>query len=258
MNDRVHIAEPAAFVAAAAQHVATKIESTVADRGTCRLALAGGSTPRPVYEALAERTDLPWAKVEFLFGDERLVGPDDPSSNFRMVHDTLLHPLGIEDDRVARIRGEHPPLHARADYEARLGDRPLDIALLGMGGDGHTASLFPGSDGSGGSDGSDGSDGPDGPDGSDTTNRVVVTTSPIAPHPRISLAYRTFAQAHHVVFLVAGEGKAARLAQVFAERTTAHPTLPAAKIRSRSGPVSWLLDHAAASALPRNKEDLDE
>ena len=231
MGDRVHVFAADAWVTAAADYLADAIAASVGERGGCRLALAGGSTPAPVYQRLAKIERVPWSHVTFFFGDERAVGPEDEASNYAMARRTLFDPLGVPGDRIARIEGERAPEDARAHYATRLGDVALDLVLLGMGGDGHTASLFPGSDGAG------------------ATGPVVVTTSPIAPATRISLTYDAIGEAGEVVFLVGGASKASRLAEVHAQRRSDTPTLPAARVHDRSGHATWLLDDAAAAEL---------
>src|SRR5450432_660128 len=120
----------------------------LAARGRFRIALAGGSTPRALYAHLAAARDLDWGRTDVFFGDERSVGPDDPQSNYRMARETLLSPAGVPPENVHRPHGEDPDLDAAARaYEAALGGAgapPFDLVLLGMGADGHTASLFPG------------------------------------------------------------------------------------------------------------------
>jgi len=139
------------LAAVGATAIARRVRRVVARHGRCALALAGGSTPTGVYRLLASRYDIPWGRVLILFGDERCVPPDDPRSNFRMVHETLLGPLGSRAPRVLRMAGEDPsPVAAALRYERDLranvpGDPPrIDLVLLGLGSDGHTAGLFPG------------------------------------------------------------------------------------------------------------------
>jgi 6-phosphogluconolactonase len=114
------------------------------------VALAGGSTPKAMYRLLASpayRERVEWRRVEIYFGDERCVPPDHPDSNYRMAREALLDHVPLGADRVHRVAGERPPEEAAAQYQqqlVRLGDKPLDLVLLGMGPDGHTASLFPG------------------------------------------------------------------------------------------------------------------
>lgn len=227
----VRVSAPDRFVEEAADGIAGAIRDSVAARGVCRLALAGGGTPKPIYAALAGRSDVDWSAVRFFFGDERAVGPSDPSSNYRMVSTTLLEPIAASEEQVFRIHGEGDPEQAAADYDARLGAEPLDLVLLGMGGDGHTASLFPGDP------------------GVDVTDRhVVVTTSPVAPSTRISLTLAAIDAARCVVLLVSGAGKAERLAEVWRQVVADDPVLPAARVSTER--LHWHLDAPAASALP--------
>ncbi|MBL4685833.1 MAG: 6-phosphogluconolactonase [Nannocystaceae bacterium] len=221
------------FVSAAADAIATRIANVIEARGRCRLVLAGGGTPRPIYEALVGREDVAWSAVDFFWGDERAVGPDHEQSNYRMAREALLDPLGVSDAHVFRIEGERSAAEACDAYAVTLGDSPLDVVLLGMGGDGHTASLFPGD-----------------PASVEMTAAVVVTLSPKPPAVRISLSLSTINAAKHVVLLVAGSGKAERLAQVWRELADG-PQLPAARVRPTDGELLWLLDDAAAAALPQ-------
>jgi 6-phosphogluconolactonase len=127
------------------------VAGVLADRSIARVALAGGSTPKAMYRLLASpafRERVDWQRVEIFFGDERCVPPDHADSNYRMAREALLDHVPLGADRVHRIAGERPPAEAAAQYQqtlARIGDPPrLDLVLLGMGPDGHTASLFPG------------------------------------------------------------------------------------------------------------------
>lgn len=235
MLPEVIVSEPDRFVTEAADAIAGAIAESIAARGSCRIALAGGGTPRPIYVALAGRDDVDWSRVRFFWGDERAVGPDHDSSNYRMVRVALLDVIGAPADRVFRIRGEADPQAAAAEYEALLGDAPLDLVLLGMGGDGHTASLFPGDPGLEVAD-----------------RRVVVTTSPVAPKTRISLTSAAIDQARWVIMLVAGAGKAERLAEVWAQMSADDPSLPAARIAPQR--LQWRIDRPAAAALPTKDE----
>ncbi len=131
-----------------------------------------------------------------------------------------------------RIYGEIDPEEAAQRYAARLGDTPLDLVLLGMGDDGHTASLFPNTPALG-----------------EATARTVVTESPKPPHTRISLSLRTLGEARRVLFVVAGASKAERLSEVLAQAPSPSPTLPAAMIRPANGPPEWFVDELAATRL---------
>ena len=146
------VENPDALAERAADHFIELVGAAIAARGWAAVALAGGSTPRAMNALLAappRRDQLDWTKVRFFFGDERCVPPDHPDSNYRMTRETLFVPLGIADTQIARIRGEDEPHAAAAAYDAILesvlGAPPIfDVVYLGMGPDGHTASLFPG------------------------------------------------------------------------------------------------------------------
>ena len=218
-----------------ADHIAQLMVETVRDRGECRIALAGGSTPRPVYKQLTakERAHrVRWSAVQVFFGDERCVPPDDEQSNYRMARLSFLCHVPIPEQNVHRIHGEIDPEEAAQRYAARLGDTPLDLVLLGMGDDGHTASLFPNTPALG-----------------EATTRTVVTTSPKPPPTRISLSLRTLGEARRVFFVVAGASKAKRLSEVLAQAPSPGPTLPAAMVRPASGPPEWFVDELAATRL---------
>lgn len=223
------IFDPDAWAERSAAALAGLITDAIAARGSCRVALAGGGTPAPVYQRLAT-ADLDVAKVRWFWGDERAVPPDDDSSNYAMARRTLLDPIGASFDNVHRMRGELAPDAAVADYVEQLGEAPIDVMLLGMGGDGHTASLFPSTDMSGDA-------------------RVLATRSPKPPPQRISLGLRAINEARVVVFLIAGAGKAARLAQVHGQITSGAAVLPAARVQPTRGRLIWLLDTAAAGNL---------
>lgn len=230
----------AANEAAAARILAARLireaGDCVAARGICRLALAGGSTPRRLYAHLAagQGTErLPWEALEVFFGDERCVGPEDPESNFGAAREALLDRVPIAPGRVHPMDGLSLPQEAAAAYAEVLGPLPLDVVLLGLGEDGHTASLFP-----------------DTPGLCEERRPVVATRSPAPPFDRISLSLRTLNAARRVLFLVTGEKKAPAFARVAAEAGQRVATLPAALVRPRSGSVTWVLDAAAASQSP--------
>ncbi|MBL4845309.1 MAG: 6-phosphogluconolactonase, partial [Planctomycetes bacterium] len=205
--------------------VAAAIEAAVAERGVATIALAGGGTPRPVYQALTERSDLPWEHVEFFFGDERCVSPDDPQSNYRMAREALLdaHPTAV----VHRMEGEREDREAAADaYAAALPER-LDVVLLGMGGDGHTASLFPGDEAL-----------------AERERRVVVVQGPKPPPWRLTITAPVIEAARSVLVLVTGAGKANMVARALAD-TASVRELPIQLALNGT----WFLDQDAASEL---------
>jgi 6-phosphogluconolactonase len=213
-----------------AQRLARTAEAAIVARGQFRVALAGGSTPRPAYEMLAVDRSIDWAKWHIFFSDERCVPPDDPRSNYRMVAEVLLSRIGIAAAKVHRMQGELDPSEAAEAYEFELGNEPLDVALLGIGDDGHTASLFPGS-----------------PALEERSRLVAPSMAPVEPKQRLTLTFRALDEARSAWFLVSGEGKAAVLAEVIVERERARPQLPAARVRAQS--VEFYVDTAAAAQL---------
>src|ERR1700682_478333 len=145
--------DPQSLAEAAARHVVERAQAAIRERGRFSIALSGGSTPRDLHLRLASpplRDQIDWARVHVFFGDERCVPPDDERSNFRMADETLLSKVPVPRAQIHRMRGELPPEEAAADYERQprqffAADPPrLDLILLGMGDNGHTASLFPG------------------------------------------------------------------------------------------------------------------
>jgi len=205
--------------------------------------LAGGGTPRDTYARLAappfsER--MPWDRTSVFFGDERCVPADHPESNYRMANETLLSKVPIPPDQIFRMRGEaENPEDAAADYARRLttvfatprGGLPrFDLVLLGMGLDGHTASLFPGS-----------------PAVKEIFRTVVAVHAAAASIPqRLTLTLRPINAAARVMFLVAGAEKAKVVKAILRDGAM----LPAGLVRPTDGALTWLVDRAAAALLP--------
>jgi 6-phosphogluconolactonase len=213
---------------AAARRVIRIGRRAIARDGSFHLVLSGGSTPKALHQRLASpelRGRLDWSKVHVYFGDERAVPPTHAESNFKMAKDTLLDQVPIPRANVHRIRGEWAPGRAARAYARLLAGRRLDLVILGMGGDGHTASLFPGMD-------------------LGHHELAVPTVSPIAPTERVSLSLAALNRAQNVMFLVSGAEKAGRVAEVLREGSS----LPAARVRP-SGTLRWFLDEPAASGL---------
>jgi 6-phosphogluconolactonase len=233
-SEALSLAAAELFVAAAAQAVGA--------RGRFLVALSGGSTPSGLYRLLADepyRSQVEWSNTFVFWGDERCVPPEDEGSNYHKAHETLLGRIPIPDENIQRIRGELEPAEA-ADAYARILKRfaapgldwpRFDLVLLGMGGDGHTASLFP-------------------------SSQVDVAAPTLAvsadcrgrPAQRVTLTPKVFNSARTIVFLVTGADKARTLSRVF----TGPPLpeqYPAQRIRPADGQLIWFVDEAAAHYL---------
>jgi 6-phosphogluconolactonase len=224
----------------AAAEVAEAARAAQASRGVFSLALAGGDTPRRLYAKLAADPAIDWSRAELFFGDERPVPPEHPDSNFRMARETLFDPIGVDARRVHRIGAERADLDAVArEYEAELsrvlgaaqgGALPrLDLVLLGLGSDGHTASLFPHTKAL-----------------SESRRAFVANDVPRLGTRRVTLTFPLIERARCAMVLVCGESKAGALAEVL-EGPRDPDRLPAQRIGARR--VLWLADAAAASRL---------
>lgn len=224
------VLRPADFAAEAARFILDHARTAIAARGLFRLALSGGNTPRIVHAQLVGLcADLPWNRVQITFGDERCVPPEHADSNYRMAKETLLDAAGLPVGNVFRIRGEIAPDDAAREYEekltafaSRLGEPRYvhDLVLLGLGEDGHTASLFPGS-----------------PALEETQRNVIATIGPKPPPQRITMTFPLLNAARHVAFLVTGAGKHLLVDEIVAGRS-AHP---AGRVRPTAGAVTWFV-----------------
>ncbi len=202
-------------------------EAAAVTKRPVSFAVAGGTTPEPVYRWLAEAGGVPWDRVEIFFGDERCVQPDDPDSNYRMVRETLLEPAGIAPEHVHRMEAERPDRDAAAAaYAERLPER-LDVLLLGMGEEGHTLSLFPGS-----------------PALKERERRVVPVTTPKPPPDRLTLTPPEIERARRIFVLARGEKKAEAVARAL-EGPLDVEGCPIQLARAGE----WLLDPAAAAKV---------
>jgi 6-phosphogluconolactonase len=234
---------------AAAEAIAKVVREAVATRGRCCLALAGGHTPQRTYQYLASptlREQVDWSRVEFFWGDERPVPSDHPDSNYRMARVALLDPLHIPDEHRHRMIAEAQDMDTSAqkyqDEIARVlgvsvfGEPPaLDLVLLGMGPDAHTASLFPAT-----------------PALSEMRRWVVPNPVVKLDSQRMTMTPMLINLASHVFFLVVGADKATALAEVL-EAHLDTQRLPAQLIRPRSGQLVWYVDKAATSSLKKPK-----
>ena len=213
------------------------------ERGRFLIVLNGGKTPVPMFELLASefRERVDWSKVHVFWGDERCVPPGDSGSNYRQAMDLLFSHVPMPQGNIHRAKGELAPFDAVTDFELTLkafadGDLDFprfDLVFLGLGEDGHTASLFPGSVGQ-------------------VHAPVVAVTANYQDRPanRISLTQVVFNKARAVVFMATGESKAKVLAEVLSDRYNPEK-IPAQRIDPQNGQLIWLVDESAAGRLPR-------
>lgn len=229
----------------AVEYFAVHINEAVKARGIARIAISGGTTPKRTFEVLGMRSQdnggIPWEQVQLFWVDERCVSPDDAESNFRMTREAMLDAIGLPPGNVFRIQGELPPEEAAARYESVIREQfrlegaetpRFDVVHLGMGDDGHTASLFP-----------------------HTAALHEMGRIAIANHVpqrdvwRVTLTWPVINNGRHVFFLVKDESKAPVIAEVF-QGTYDPESKPAQLIRPRDGVVELLLDKPAAAMLP--------
>lgn len=236
---------PANLFLAAAAEFAALASQPVQNHGRFSVALSGGSTPKALYTLLASGSvpNIPWEKIFFFFGDERFVPPDHPESNYRMARETRLFSK-VPDDNVFRVRTEEKDAAAAAlDYEQIVrkffslqpGEFPrFDLVLLGLGPDGHTASLFPGTA------------------ALNETRRLVVANWVEKFHSyRITFTLPVLNRAACVIFLAAGADKADIVREVL---ENGNANLPSQKVRPSDGRLLWLLDRAAGQRLKQADE----
>ena len=217
------------LASAAANQFAVHIADVIAKRGRCRFGLSGGRTPRAIYEHMA-MLPIAWSDVQLFWSDDRCVPPESDQSNYGMALAALISRVDIPATNVHRIEGERSPGVAASRYAELLKYEPIDVLLLGMGSDGHTASLFPGAD-------------------LGSTARVVATKSPVPPYARVSLTIRAINECGAVYLIVAGSEKADRLVEVASQIERGDPTSPTAFVQPASRRLIWIVDRPASSRL---------
>jgi 6-phosphogluconolactonase len=235
---------PEAVAARGAELFALAAQQNAVARGVFAAVLSGGRTPRELYRHLARQTlaqKIPWRRVQLFWGDERCVAPDDPASNYALAREAFIRHVTVPEANVHRMRGEDDPEAAATAYEAELkalartqrppGDLPVfDLVLLGLGSDGHTASLFPHSP------------------ALSEEERLCVPNEGEATGPRLTLTLPVINAARHVLFVVTGAEKAGVVAEVF-EGLRIPDAVPAQAVAPARGRVTWLLEEAAAAEL---------
>jgi 6-phosphogluconolactonase len=235
-----------ALATAAAQHFAETVSAAVKQRGHAIVALCGGSTPQALYAMLAQPPYLetvPWVKIHFFWGDERCVPPDDMDSNYGQARQILLAHVPAPAANIHRVLGEIPPQGAAEDYMRQLENLAdlgkmwprFDWVLLGMGADGHTASLFPGQ-----------------PHPAESGSPVIAVTASYQGRPanRVTLTPMVFNEAKNILFLVTGASKAPMLMEVL-QGAPELLQLPAQRIQPKEGSLAWYVDSAAAGMLKK-------
>lgn len=231
-----HIGKDAAEVS---ELMADYLRKEVAQTRCFSWALSGGSTPKVLFRLLADQAGygIDWSRIEFYWGDERCVPPTDEDSNYYWANRLLFEPLDIDEDRVHRIQGESGHLNMEADRYGGLIEQQslyrggLDLIMLGMGTDGHTASLFPGQE-----------------DLWETDEFVVISEHPDSGQKRISLTREAIRYAGNIAFLITGESKAEVLDEVI-NRRAGFEAYPVSWVLGLGKPVHWFLDRAAARYL---------
>ena len=225
---------------AVAEAFTTDFVSLVNQNESLSVALSGGSTPKILLDLLAEKhADLDWSRVHFYWGDEPCVPPTDGDSNYKMTVDHLLSKIDMPEANVHRVKGENDPAAEAVDYGKQIEQNlpsvnelaQFDLVILGMGGDGHTASIFP----------------------HEIELLEAPSTCAVATHPesgqiRVSLTGNVINNAKRVAFLVTGAGKAEKIDEIFNQKGD-WQRYPAAHIKPVSGKLSWYMDQAAAAAL---------
>ena len=229
-----HVIRTKNFAADAADFIIDQARKAIGERNEFRIALSGGNTPRPVYARLATvARDLPWELIRITFGDERCVPPDDPQSNFRMAHESLFVPAAVPEKSIARMRGEIDPQIAAREYEdhldvlaAQRGETIYrhDLILLGLGDDGHTASLFPSTAGL-----------------EEKRRKVIANFVPKLNSWRLTFTFPLINDARQICFLV----NAAKNAGLIERVLQGDPEFPASRVKATAGDVTWILGQSS-------------
>ena len=242
-NQLIIMDDAQALYVRAAEEIAHFAGEAICTHGEFTLCLTGGMTPAATYELLATRFQLSvdWKEVQFFWGDERCVPPDDPASNFGMANRTMLSKLALRPEQIHRIRGENDPGQAASEYDHELrrslrtdepGEYPsFDLMLLGLGENAHVASLFPHH-----------------PALHEKNRLAVAVEVDATPKQRISLTMPLINHAERVLFLVSGENKAAAVKNVL-QGSVDPEQYPAQFVKPNNGQVVWLMDRAASSRL---------
>jgi 6-phosphogluconolactonase len=220
------------------------LKELLAEKETLSIALSGGNTPKSLFKYWATNhvDDIDWSKIKFFWGDERCVWPNDEDSNYKMAKEHLFDHVPVTSENIFRIRGENDPYKEARSYQELLqneletlnGVPQIDVLMLGMGEDGHTASIFPHE-----------------MNLWDSSNMCVVATHPKTRQMRISLSGQTINAAKNVAFLVTGAPKAKKVQAIIEDNENAQEKYPAAKVQPASGNLTWFLDNYAGRELTK-------
>ena len=229
-----HVIRTKNFDADAADFIIDQARKAIGERNEFRIALSGGNTPRPVYARLATvARDLPWELIRITFGDERCVPPDDPQSNFRMAQEILFVPADIPEKSIARMRGEIDPQIAAREYEDHLNVLAAqrsetiyrhDLILLGLGNDGHTASLFPNTAGL-----------------EEKKRKVIANFVPKSDSWRLTFTFLLINHSRQICFLVNTTKNGGLIERVL----QGDPKFPASRVEATAGDVTWILGQSS-------------
>lgn len=248
MNKNIHAyPNKEKLVAATTESIANCMEQAIQKNGLCNMALSGGKTPGGIFSLLASnpyRDRLDWSRLHLFWGDERMVPPEHQDSNFRLVQETLLDHIKIPDENVHRMRGEIAPEEAAAEYIELLhdhfkGDLPcFDLMLLGLGEDGHTASLFPETDAV-----------------EECEKHAVAVFVPKLDAWRVTLTLPVLNAARKILFLVSGKSKSEMVQRIISNK---QPTkeIPATMVNPQSGELHWMLDSDAMVLINKSAREV--
>ena len=235
------------LVAATTELAANCIEQAIKQNGLCNMALSGGNTPGGIFSLLASnpyRDRLDWSRLHLFWGDERMVPPEHQDSNFRLVQETLLDHIKIPDENVHRMRGEVTPEEAAAEYAELLHNHfevsppCFDLMLLGLGADGHTASLFPGTDAV-----------------EECERHVVAVFVPKLDAWRVTLTLPVLNAARKTLFLVSGKSKSEMVQRIMSNKQSAKE-IPATMVNPQNGELHWMLDSDAMVLINKSARDV--
>ncbi len=248
MNKNIHAyPNKEKLVAATTERIADCMEQAIQKNGLCNMALSGGKTPAGIFSLLASspyRDRLDWSRLHLFWGDERMVHPEHQDSNFKLVQEALLDHIKIPDENIHRMRGEIEPEEAAAEYIELLhdhfeGDLPcFDLMLLGLGEDGHTASLFPETDAV-----------------EECEKHAVAVFVPKLDVWRVTLTLPVLNAARRILFLVSGKSKSEMVQRIISNKQPAKE-IPATMVNPQNGELHWMLDSDAMVLINKSAREV--